>query len=361
MQAILTQLEIQNGLHTLANGVAAFFGSVFVIIVGGLLVKWVGGFLGPLSRSLQKLYRSIIAKAPYVIGTRYAPLMRWAIFVFWSVLCVALVAFAPPAIVLAALVAGLVIVFCILQHCLWDEDEKARDITGNAKHIDAKVDLRLETVCAVAMIFCLAAMGFSQLDRAYGVFAAIQGSPWWGPLRAALFVWGEVPEGVPIVDATSVYRNGNLLIGASYQNPVLASATLWLRIVYEIFVVAALFQLALVAQRLAEKGALGEIDRALKFGDGRRQNRAMTELTRLALRRQASAIQYLADMLGRFWPSPKLRLEAAEALFDVTERWSGIGRLYEIVSGYTQLLTELTEQDSPADWAVAQNSLGVVL
>jgi len=60
-------------------------------------------------------------------------------------------------------------------------------------------------------------------------------------LRVAIFYfWGEVPEGVPVVDATSLLHNGNLLTGASYNAPLLKWATFWLRIVYEIFVVTAL-------------------------------------------------------------------------------------------------------------------------
>jgi hypothetical protein len=256
--------------------------------------------------------------------------------------------------------AGLIFVFVVLQHYIWDEDEQLREITER-KHINVKVDLRLETACAIALLFGLAAMGFSELDRTFGVFTSIKGSPWWFPFRAIFYVWGEVPEGVPVVDATSLLHNGNLLTGASYNAPLLKWATFWLRIVYEIFVVTALFQLVVVAVRLAEKGRLGEIDRGLRHGDPRRQNWAMTELTRLALRGQDKFIKYLADMLATSVFPPNLRLKAADTLGDVAERWGGIGRLYEAANGYALLLTEWTEKDMPADWAMTQNNLGTAL
>lgn len=100
MQGLLAHLAVQNGLHTLANGAAAFIGSAFAIIVVGLIIRQTASFLGKIFGGLQSGYRIFIKKAAYVTGTRYDAPLRWSIFLFWSILCVALVAFATPGMVL---------------------------------------------------------------------------------------------------------------------------------------------------------------------------------------------------------------------------------------------------------------------
>ncbi len=359
MQGVLWYIDHTGSVQLLVTGAIAFAGSVFVILLIGWLVSLIGGPLGYLLRAFSNVYREIIRGATFITGTRYVPLFRWSIFVFWSVTFIITVSAGPPGLVLAVLVAGFAFVFAILQHALWDEDEQSRDVTGTAKNINVAVDLRLEAVWAIGLLFCLAAMGFSYLDKAYGVFPATPGSLLWVLSRAPFYVWGEVPEGVPVIDATSVYRNGNLLTGFSYRNPELAMATFWLRVVYEIFVVAALIQLATVAVRLAEKGALAELDRALKFGDPKHKQRAMTELNRLALRHRTDAIRFLASMLTLKRFAPSWRYQAAGYLYDIAEKWGGTGILFEIVNGYRKILEELSDESNEPQRALTLNRMGL--
>ncbi len=366
------QISAQSGaIHLLAIGTVAYAFTALLVIVLWYGVGAATRLLVPatdyLFYSVRTGSRWLSDHSAYITGTHYPKKYRWMTFGGWSLACILASSFGPQPITAVGLAVGFVLVFLVIRSWLLDEEERANDIEQNRRSIATRDDLRLEASLAVALLFGLAAIGIAQLDRAYGVLSSINGSAVFNFFRPILFVWSEVPESAPIVDASSVFRNGNL-IGVSYSNPALALATFGLRVIYELLLVTTVLQLVLVAQRIAYRKDLRAIEVLLKSSRSEKHAEAIDELGQLIIRRgQLNAVRLLSDVahhlpeFSEFSISLTLRRAAADHLVAATQRWGFRGPVLEAIQVYNDLLHIWAEDTNSVEWSKTQMRLGIAL
>jgi tetratricopeptide (TPR) repeat protein len=344
------------------DGLPSFGCALISITLIYLLLRGAGPLLWAVIAPLAGLLDRIIGVVSILVGARWRRVwLRWAHLLTVSALVAAALAAAPTSGAVAAFVAGLLLILAVLRE--WSQSERD-DASGSTPWF---LRSRLwEAIFAASMLFLIAPMGLSRLDRIYHLFPDPHGSMLVDMARnfvgrTGAFAWWEVPHSVPIVHAVAPEGNPFQEGGAN----ALVTCAMLLRLSYELLVVGVFVDvLHRNVERLAAERTLKPQREALATGDEETQIAAVESLQKLAMENRRDAIDLLEQATSQTFPGTGnelgfyTRSRAALALLDVAEAFNSRSLFYLVEETFAELIHETApqgdgESDRRKNWALA--------